>query len=253
MPMLDSQELSKFATPSKFGFSGVKIDEDFDGASEYTLVTIVCDVSGSVMSFEREIEKCLGTVLESCQKSPRSSNLMVRFVTFNTGVVEVHGFRILSDISPDEYKDSIHAQGGTALRDGSYTAIEASLLYGQEMYEKGIDVNGVVFIITDGDDNSSRLSNKDVKQIIQNATKSEKIDGLVTVLVGIVDDKYQDSQEIREYLDNYRQEVGIDQYVEINDASAKGFAKLAAFVSQSISSVSQALSTGSTKSVSLTF
>jgi len=252
MPKLDSQDLSTFSTPSKFGFSGVKI-EDVDGASEYTLVTIVCDISGSVMSFERELEKCLGIIAESCQNSPRSSNLMIRLVTFNTGVTEIHGFRLLSDIDPDEYLNSIKSYGGTALFDASYTAIEASLIYGEGLFDKGIDVNGVIFIISDGDDNASRLRPQDVKQLNKNATLSEKIFGLVTVLVGVVDDKYDNAERIREYLKKYREEADIDKYVEINDSSAKGFAKLAEFVSQSISSVSEALPEGEdAKSVSLT-
>ena len=101
MPKLTNDDLSNFKTPAAYTFSGVRA-EDLE-ASEYTLVTIVQDISSSVCSFEQEMTDCLKTILESCKKSPRAANLMVRLVGFNTSVNELHGFRMLSDIDPVEY------------------------------------------------------------------------------------------------------------------------------------------------------
>ena len=60
-----------------------------------------------------------------------------------------------------------------------------------------------------------------------------------TVLVGVGDE-----QRVKQYLETFKDEVGIDQFVWIGDATPAKLAKLGNFVSQSISSTSQALGTG---------
>ncbi len=57
---------------------------------------------------------------------------------------------------------------------------------------------------------------------------------------------------IKQYLDDFRTEAEFTQYVPINEADQSSLAKLAEFVSKSISSQSQALGTGGA-SIQLTF
>jgi hypothetical protein len=49
---------------------------------------------------------------------------------------------------------------------------------------------------------------------------------------------------MKSYLENFRINAGLDEYISIGDATAGKLAKLAQFVSQSVSSQSQALGTG---------
>jgi hypothetical protein len=49
---------------------------------------------------------------------------------------------------------------------------------------------------------------------------------------------------LKSYLDAFKRDAALDEYISAGDATAARLAKLAAFVSQSISSQSQALGTG---------
>jgi uncharacterized protein YegL len=154
MPLLmgkGTEETQK--TLHGFNFSAVKIEEL--GASEYTIVTIVQDVSGSVQSFSDEMEKTLKTVVEACKKSPRSENLLIRLITFNDNIMEVHGFVELKTINPDDYTGILKCYGATALLDASLNCAEATEAYGQKLAAMDYRSNGVMFVITDGQDNVS--------------------------------------------------------------------------------------------------
>ena len=59
-----------------------------------------------------------------------------------------------------------------------------------------------------------------------------------TILVGVNAGHYGSA------LQRFQQDVGIDQYVDVADATAQRLAKLADFVSRSISAQSQSLGTG---------
>jgi len=84
----DNNQVIATPGPGNFQFSAVRI-EDL-GATEYTLVTIVCDISGSVMSFADELLHCIKTIVIASQKNPRSENLLLRLLTFNHEIHEIH-------------------------------------------------------------------------------------------------------------------------------------------------------------------
>ena len=129
MPKLMDTTMQEVKTASNYKFSAVKIDEL--GATEYTLATVVVDVSGSVASYQQDLESCLKTVVGSCKKSPRAENLMLRLVTFNTGLTEVHGFKLLNTIKESDYTGVIQPCGGTALFDAVHSSVEATKDYGK--------------------------------------------------------------------------------------------------------------------------
>jgi len=216
-----------------FGFSAIRV-EDL-GSTEYTLVTIVADRSGSTSAFQNDMESCLKEILSACLKSPRADNLMVRLVTFDEKHKEVHGFKLLSQIAPNDYDGALSPGGMTALYDASVNAIEATNNYGRTLLENDFSVNGIVFVITDGEDNRSVLNSKDVKNELQRAVSGENLESLVSVLIAI------GSNPI---LNKFNSDAGFTQYIELKDANKSTLAKLAAFVSKSISSQSQALNSG---------
>lgn len=83
--MMDfTMETGKIAGTQSFQFSATRIEHL--GATEYTLVTIAVDVTGSVSGFEAELRKCLITAVESCKKSPRSNNLLLRVILFSSAL-----------------------------------------------------------------------------------------------------------------------------------------------------------------------
>ncbi len=250
----DDMEQMKVVGPGTYTFSGVRPENL--GASEYTLVTIVCDVSGSVDSFSMELLETIKKIVSACQKSERSENLMIRLITFNQNIQEVHGFKELYSIDPSDY-DPLSPYGVTALYDAVYSGIGAVITYATTLVDQDFDVNGAVYIITDGMDNDSSMSPSDVKKLIVDAKTSEKIESLITVLIGLKDPTITSDQwadDVPALLEKFQQEGGLTQYVDVGDATPGKLAKLAEFISQSVSSQSNALGTGSaSQPVSLKF
>ena len=242
MKLFDDKNLLT-GTVAGFGFSGVRVETL--GAVEYTLVTLVTDKTGSVVHFADELLKVRKTVVEACRKSPRSENLLLRMVDFNTSVDEVHGFMPLSQIDPNSYQTP-QCGGLTALRDGAFSALSASNAYGKNLTDQDFLVNAICIIVTDGDDNASGTSMADVARELKRGVESEYLESMRSILVGVNAGQY------RSQLEDFRKDVGIDQYVDVADATPQKLARLADFISRSISAQSQSLGTGG-PSQALTF
>jgi len=224
-----------------YNYSAVGLDDL--GATEYTLVTIVQDVSGSVGEFKDEMEKCLKEVVKSCKLSPRAENLMIRLTDFSNDVQELHGFKLLDSCNVDDYDDILDIRGATALFDASENAISATADYGKQLIQNDFAVNAIVVIATDGCDNLSTLNASHVKEALQNAMKSECLESILTILVGVGIGRYP---EVKTSLDKFKSDAGLTQFVDIKNADANTLAKLAKFISKSISATSQALGSGGT-------
>ena len=239
MPKLMGQNaMQTHQTLHNFNFSAVDVKSL--GASEYTIVTIAQDTSSSVTDFKKAMEDTLKQILEACKKSPRSENLLLRLVEFNSDIGELHGFRELKAIDPAEYDDILKPRGMTALYDGVLSATEAVEVYGKKLSSMDYRCNGVIFIITDGCENAS--VNKDsveLKKAFGRVRTNETLESLQTILIGVGTDP-----QVMQILQDLQQAAGIDQFVDMGAATPAKLAKLAAFISKSISSTSQALGTG---------
>lgn len=247
MPIFDDVTMDEHDIDgSGYGFSAAALD-DLE-SSEYTLVSLVVDISGSVSGFHREIEACVKEVINACRLSPRADNLMLRFLPFHSKLEERHGFKPLSACNPDDYTNSIHPAGMTALYDASHNAVEATVLYAKDLSDNEFDVNSIVFVITDGMDNASTQTKAGVRFALEKAVSSEAMESIVSVLIGV----NVMEPEVGRYLRDYQVDAGFTQYVEIEQANQNTLAKLAQFVSKSISSQSASLGSGGA-SVPLTF
>lgn len=224
-------------TISAFGFSGKRI-EDLT-ANGYTLADIEIDLSPSTSGFRKELEAALAAIVDSLNKSPRSENMLVRVETFDEKLKEVHGFVNLTDVKAADYKLK-PSGGGTALYDSILCGIEAVGAYGEQLDKMEYDVNGVVFIVTDGEENSS--SKASIAKILssnEQIQRAEHLESLKVVLIGI-----GDQARVKSYLEKLKKDAKLDQYVWVGDASPSNLAKLADFISRSISSASNSLGTG---------
>jgi len=252
MPRLmatDEDQVINIPGPGTFQFSAVRIENL--GATEYTLVTIVCDISASVRDFAQELLDCIKSIVGACNKSPRAENLLIRFLTFNHNINEIHGFKELSSINSDDY-EPLSPDGFTALFDATYDAVGATLEFSRQLVEQDFDCNGAVYIITDGMNNRGTMTPSAIKEKLESALGNEDIESLITVLVGLHDPKVPWEKEVEEHLNAFKDQAELTQFVNVGDATPQRLAKLANFVSESISSQSQALGTGS-PSQTLTF
>jgi uncharacterized protein YegL len=243
-------DMHELTTASNYSFSAVGLDSL--GASEYTLATVVVDVSVSVSNWRSELVKCIETIKESCEHSPRSENLLLRVVKFDDNVDEVHGFKILDTIDSKDYDKEITIGGCTALYDALHSSIESTSDYSKVLVNNGdMSANAVVYVITDGVDNASVGNPKKIKKLMDTIMQDEVLESCAVILIGIGQ---------ADYFTKLTKEANITQFIDIGDLFAKtspaaAMAKLAGYISKSIVSTSQSLSNGTSNSASslLTF
>ena len=231
---------------STFNFSAVR--PDVLNETEYTLVNLVIDTSGSVRSFSSDLDAMLKEVIKACKKSPRADNILLRVSTFNDRYEEVHGYIDVSSIDENNY-NPLSCGGQTALYDAVFTAIGSARDYAESLDNKDIMSNGIVFIITDGENNASAYTPKKVKEAVSDIYTEEVMDSFLSILIGV----NTDSSGLNKYLETFKNDANIDQYVAMGDVTTSKLAKLGGFISKSISSQSQSLGTGTAVSQTLSF
>jgi hypothetical protein len=238
MSLLD-KDLESLNCGSGYKFSATKIDKL--GASEYTLVSLVVDVSSSVSGFGPQLETCLKTVFKACDKSPRRDNLLLRVTSFNDKLSEVHGFKLFGSIKDSDYDNCLNIYGSTALFDAMDESIKATATYGKQLQSQDYLCNAIVVVITDGESNRGNIMTPDpVKKAVEAARKSENLESIITILVGVTNN----DTTLNAYLQDVKDGCGFDSYVSIGTATPGKIARLASFVSTSISSTSTALGSG---------
>lgn len=225
-----------------FKYTGARIEHL--GATEYTLVTIAVDDTGSVLPFADQLLAMLQTSVLACKKSPRSDNIMVRVIRFSNkysgNIDELHGFKPLSLIDPQMDYTLSSPGGGTPLYDAAYSVLGATNAYAKNLVDQDFGVNAIVFIITDGDDTGSIATTKMVKEEVLLSVSGEVLESMVSILVGI----NTDEPSLLQQLQDFKNEAGLTHFIDAKDATPGNLAKLGQFVSRSVSSQSQALGTG---------
>lgn len=219
------------------GYSFTAQDLGSLGATEYTLATIVVDISSSVSAYRVDIENTIKAIVSSLRNSPRAEHLMVRILLFNSSVTELHGFKELANINESDYDGSIHPSGMTALYDATHGGIDATISYGKTLADSGYPVNGIVYIITDGDDNASSRQPNHVASLINTVWTSEVLEGMTTVLIGL-------GSSLSGSISRFETEGNLTHSLVFSDASVDNLNKLGNFVQQSVLMMSSSL-TGS--------
>lgn len=231
---------------SNFKFSGTKMEKL--GASEYTLVVVLVDVSSSLDGFGPQLDKMLGTIVEACRdpKNSRADNMMLRVCTFADTVNEVHGFRPIMDINPDDYKGVCQTYGCTAAFDAVYSGAKSCTEYAKKLQDdlQMSGINAALFLITDGQDNRSKATVKMDKDALKEGVKSEVLESMMSVVIGIGDGATDDQTSLSAYLKRFTDEAGFQQYVFAGKLTPATLAKIGGFVSKSASSQSKALGSG---------
>jgi hypothetical protein len=241
MPVINDASLDQISLPnSHYGYSATRL-EDL-GATEYTVVTVACDVSGSTAAFAFDMEAAIARIVEACKLSPRADNLLLRLVAFDTTLKELHGFKLLENCNLSDYAGVLQPGGATALYDAAENAVSSTVNYGQRLSAADFSANAILFVITDGVDNASKLPAGKVKEALAQAVTSEALESVVSVLVGV---NVQDAEASR-YLRRFHAEAGFTRYVELDKADAQTLARLAQFLSRSILAQSQMLGAGGT-------
>jgi hypothetical protein len=234
--------MEKHSLGNNFSFSAVKVEKL--GATLYTLVTIVIDATGSVAPFAAQLLQMLQNTIAACKKSQTSENLLVRVCTFNAtqGVQELHGFKPVAEIDPAADYPEMHPSGMTPLCDAVYSAVGATNKYAQMLVAADYGCNAIFYVITDGEENASTTTMAMIREEIERATRSEQLESIISILIGLSDPGAPASTS--RVLDDFHKQAGFTHFIDVGAATPGKLAKLGAFVSQSVSSQSQALGTG---------
>lgn len=244
MPLdTDTEHVINIPGPGNFKYSAKRIEKL--GASEYTLVTIVCDASGSVQPFATDLLDCIKTIVLACQDAPRSENLLLRLLTFNNGIYEIHGFKPLHEINVEDDYDDLDPNYTTLLFDAFYDALSATLEYSERLIAKDFDCNGAIYVITDGLDTHSDTTPATIKDKIVAAIGQETIiESLISVLIGLHDPQLPWHGDVKKKLEEFKDKAGLTEFLNVGEATPKNLAKLANWVSESVSSQSEAVKSG---------
>lgn len=236
MPSLfdENLDLDTFGANTGIKFSGIRPENITSFAT--TLVGIAVDCTGSMNEFTKALDDSVGTIVDLCQKCPESENLMLRVTAFeSSSVKEVHGFAPFSAINKDGYQGAFYAGGMTNLYDASHEILNSVYEYSKKLREEDYKANGIVFVITDGEDNRSKTSVSEIADLLSEIRRSEMIDSIQFVLVGINDSQCKSS------LDKFAKDATFDHYISVGAADVKKLQTLVGWVSQAISSTSQVL------------
>ena len=185
------------------------------------------DVSSSVGTYVRDLNHAFNEFTESMQKSHIADKLLVSIIEFNHQIRVVNGFMPVENIPVMDFSKKIG--GATALYDAVYAGLKNALNYRENLENSGVETKTILYVITDGEDNSSQTPPHVIKQMIQSVKKDEySMFAFSSILFGLgYEANFKQAQ----------QDMGIDHIAQIG-VSGEEIKKMIGFISQSISSVS---------------
>ena len=214
---------------SSLQFNGTlnNFDPDNIMSSEVVLITLVIDKSYSVATFGSELKKCLTDYINEMKNSHHASKILVQTILFGEKVEIENGYRPISEIQDFNFKIN---GSGTALYDGVLVAMTNSLDYQNSLRDSGLDCKNIVFVITDGCDNSSSHRPDEVKKLHEKLMTEEiNMGSFSSILVGV-------GKSNESYFTEAKEDMGILNIKTITD-SAKDIRSVIGMLSASTSSV----------------
>jgi len=203
--------------------------------STVILFGVVVDVSPSISSYVTTMNTAAREVfMKELKNSHRKNDILIKCVTFCEKVDHKSGFTPILSL-PDDYLDSAPVGGGTALYQAVFETLEAVVKYREDLENQGIEVRTNIFIITDGQDNSSpRGADRKIRDIIEGLRQNEAWANSFTItMLGVGQ---------RQPFEEACKQMGLDPTKCLITVGQSGseIRKQMGVVSQSVSSSSQA-------------
>lgn len=232
-----SQMLSFMVPNTNFGYTGANVATL--ASFENTLTVGLFDESGSTTPFARQMELCIQEIIKGLRTSPRASNLMYAQYHFDTSFREFHGFKPLIECNEADYDGCWGGGGKTTFYDSLDKVLRFILDYARQQAAQHYVCNGILYVLTDGCDFGSTLTQRDNKKTLAEILTAEELESLLTVMIGINPDP-----GVQKALEATAKEIGFSAYIPVEKADEKTLAKISGFVvSQSVSQ-SQHLGSG---------
>ncbi len=225
MPTLDALIAPDFqstaAAVSGFHYSAVRPERLQQRA--YSLMTLAIDTSGSIAPLADTLRQTLNHLVRSAQQQPIAEHVLLRALGFDHTRREWHGFQPLREVSP---YGPLHTDGGTALYDATFDALNATVRYAKVLIDQGFSVNALLFVLTDGEDNQSRLCPQDIAQLVTQSRQRETPSRLRTALIGLNTRR----GSLHRQLQTFQRRAQLDDYLAVPDASPSRLAALGQLV-----------------------
>lgn len=205
---------------ANFNPEDIEVDETINAI-------FVIDTSYSVSGYVNDLNYAFNDFIQSMQKSHVADKLFVSIIEFSEKVEITSGFRPISSIPSMDFSRKLG--GWTSLYDACLTGLKNALDYRQNLENSGVETKTLLFVITDGEDNSSINPPSKIKSIIEKLKKDEhSAFSFTSVLFGVGN---------QANFEKAKKDMGIEHLAKIG-TSGKEIKKMIGFISQSISSVS---------------
>lgn len=184
----------------------------------------VVDVSPSTSRYIDELNNAFNDFVQTMQQSHIHDRLFVSVVEFDENVRVRSGFQPIIGVPITTF---VPTGRGTALYDATLSGIKNAIDYRETLENTGINVKTLIFIITDGEDNSSMsdADNKVKKTLSYIKSNEANAFSFTSVLFGV------GSQASFE---NAQQRMGVEILAKVGDSGSE-IKKMINFISSSIS------------------
>ncbi len=197
-----------------------------DITSDETInAVLVVDISPSISSYVNELNDAFTDFLEEMQRSHVAEKLMVSITEFNDTVNNRNGFQPVETLKSDQINFKPCGMG-TALYDAVFSSIENAVNYRTNLENSGVNCKTLVFIITDGQDNYSKIDAQSINRRLSSITTNESSAfSFETILFGVGNDNS---------FEKAQKDMGIKHLARVGNTATE-IRKMIGFISASIS------------------
>ncbi len=150
----------------------VGLDADRLDACDATLVSVVIDMSSSMSPHSRAVIEAYNTMQKALADAKAAGAILTTTWTFSDSLSLLSGFEAVGK-KPPLTGTTYRPSGGTALYDAVLAAMTGLVSYGQALWDGGIPTRRVLFVLSDGEDNSSRATAATVERAARALAQDE--------------------------------------------------------------------------------
>ncbi len=182
-----------FGAEPDFNPENIEVEETINAVFAFDLSssmgTDVKLADGTISKRYIELNKAANEFVEKMVDSHVKDRLLVSTIVFASDVEVLTGFQPITEV--EEFKMA-PKQGITALYGAARLALDKAIDYRNTLMQTGVKAKTIIFVITDGENNNSPLSDAEyVKEKLQELNKEEQnIMTFSTVLLGIGEEVY---------------------------------------------------------------
>lgn len=199
-------------------------DPDQIQVEETINCVFVIDVSPSISRYVGELNNAFNDFVQTMQQSHVHDRLFVSIVEFDENVRVRSGFQPIIGVPVINF---VPQGNGTALYDAVLSGIKNAVEYRTSLESTGINVKTLIFIITDGEDNSSvnRAADRVKTQLEDIKNNEANTFSFTTILFGVGSQaRFEEAQN----------KMGIEHLAKVG-VTGKEIKKMISFISSSIS------------------